>query len=204
MPNILIVDDHLLFAEGVKFLIEHAIRYEVAGIVHTGSAVAPFLASHSIDIVLLDIDLPDISGFDLVKLIRHQHPHTKVIALSMLHDLHAIQRMMEAGAAGYCIKSAGQEELFTAIENVCAGGNYLPAAYFKLLTAQKRNGERLLTDRETEVIQFISRGSTTNQIASKLFLSTRTVETHRKNIYRKLGIHTNVELTLYAKSNHLI
>ncbi|MFD2569071.1 response regulator [Spirosoma soli] len=204
MQKLLIVDDHRLFAEGVKFLIEHTTNYEVAGIVYTGQAVIPFLARHEIDVLLLDINLPDISGFELLKPIRHLYPRTRILVLSMLHDAHSIERMMEAGASGYCIKSAGQDDLFSAIETVGNGGIYLPSAYFKLRKEPKVSEDRLLTDRETEVIQFISQGRTTNQIASTLFLSKRTVETHRKNIYRKLGIHTNVELTLYAKSHHLI
>jgi DNA-binding NarL/FixJ family response regulator len=204
MQKLLIVDDHRLFAEGIKFLIEHSLNYEVAGILNTGQAVVPFLTSRQIDMILLDINLPDMSGFDLVKSIRNRCPYTKVLALSMLHDSCSIERMMEAGASGFCVKSEGRDELFMAIQQVVSGGHYLPSVYIKALSAQKSSSQRLLTDRETEVIQFISQGSTTSQIASKLFLSSRTIETHRKNIYRKLGVHTNVELTLYAKTNHLI
>lgn len=205
MKKLLIVDDHCLFADGIRFLIEFSTDYEVVGVLHNGREVIPFLTQTPASILLLDIDLPDMSGFELAKAIRDSYPHTNVLALSMHSDKQSIERMMEAGAAGYCIKSAGREELFTAIQTVAMGRTYLPSAYIDQRSLRKDTGNRYtLTERETDVIQLIVEGVSTKQIASRLFLSTRTVETHRKNIYRKLGVHTNVELTVYARSNHLI
>jgi DNA-binding NarL/FixJ family response regulator len=181
MQNLLIVDDHQMFAEGIKFLIEHSTDYHVAGVLHNGADVVPFLAKKRVHLLLLDIDLPDMSGFDVVKTIRQVYPQTKVLALSMHADTYSISRMIDMGAAGYCIKSEGRDELFRAIQQVCAGENYLPAGYLK------QNGEAgneletpELTGRETEIIQLIAEGITTKNIADQLFLSARTVETHRK------------------------
>ena len=205
MQNLLLVDDHQMFAEGIKFLIEHSTDYQVAGILHNGADVVPFLTKKRVQLLVLDIDLPDMSGFDVVKTIRQLHPHTNVLVLSMHSDMHSIARMIDVGASGYCIKSAGRDELFKAIQWVCAGENYWPAVYLEQRIKEDK-GQKIaeLTGRETEITHLIAEGITTKNIADQLFLSTRTVETHRKNIYRKLGDHTNVALTVYARSNHLI
>lgn len=205
MQKLLIVDDHRLFAEGIRFLIEQSTDYEVMRMLHKGNEVMPFLSKNDIDMVLLDIDLPDVSGFEITKMIRICCPRIKILALSMLNDLQSIKRMIDAGAAGYCNKSAGREELFRAIQKIVTGEVYLPLEYLKQVQLQKLQPvNSLLTKRETEIIGLISNGKTTNQIATQLFLSTNTIETHRKNIYRKLAISTNVELALYARSNRII
>lgn len=205
MKKLLIVDDHRLFAEGIRFLIEQFTEYEVMRILHKGNEVMPFLSKNDIDMVLLDIDLPDVSGFEIAKMIRSRYSKTKILTLSMVNDLQSIKRMIDAGAAGYCNKSAGKEELFRAIQKIVMGEVYLPVEYLKQVQLQKLQPvNSLLTKRETEIIGLISNGKTTNQIATQLFLSTNTIETHRKNIYRKLEISTNVELALYARSNRII
>ena len=200
MQKILLVDDHQMFADGIQFLIEHTTDYDVVGVLNSGRDVLPFLAANSVSILLLDIDLPDISGFDLARTIRDVYPDMKILALSMLDDYQSISRMIEAGVSGYCIKSAGSDELFAAIRAVGDGHLYLPPSYDQ----PTKRAIPDLTLRETEVLQLIVRGISTNGIAETLFLSARTVETHRKNIYRKLGIHTNVELTLYAQIHQLL
>jgi two-component system nitrate/nitrite response regulator NarL len=205
MQKLLIVDDHRLFAEGIRFLIEQSTDYEVVRMLHKGNEVLPFLSKNDIDMVLLDIDLPDISGFEVAMVIRNYYPRIKILALSMVNDLQSIKRMIDAGAMGYCNKSDGREDLFRAIQKIVVGEVYLPLDYLKQMQFQKMQPvNHILTKRETEIIGLISNGKTTNQIASQLFLSTNTIETHRKNIYRKLEISTNVELTLYAKSNRII
>lgn len=205
MKTILIVDDHRLFAEGIKFLLECITGFEVIGMLERGPEVIPFLRHHEVEIVLLDLNLPELSGFEVLKLIHANFPTIKVLALSMDNDLRSIKRVIESGAMGYCVKSEGREELFAAIQKISEGNHYLPAVYFKQLRAKKaRLCTNPLTHRETQVIQLIVAGACTRNIAEQLFLSTRTVETHRKNIYRKLGIHTNVALTVYAQKNHLI
>ena len=204
-PRLLIVDDHRLFAEGIRFLIEHAAGYVVVGMLHRGRDVIPFLEQNPVDVLLLDIDLPDLSGFELAKSVRMAYPNTNVLALSMLNDTQSVKRIMETGAAGYCIKSAGLDELLAAIQTVSNGNHYWPPAYFDLMKQEKSHPDHFrLTNREQEIIRLIVDGSSTRSIASALFLSARTVETHRKNIYRKLRIHTNVELTLYARRMRLI
>ena len=112
---------------------------------------------------------------------------------------------MKAGASGYCIKSASTDELIRAIKNVGENGSYLPSCYFQAITKNKTNAAELpLTCQETKITKLITKGNTTNQIATQLFVSARTVETHRKNIYRKLGVHTNIELTNKVQKMSLI
>lgn len=205
VARLLIVDDHRLFAEGIQFLIEQAVRYDVVGIVHSGREVIPFMERHPVDMLLLDIELPDLSGFDLAKSVRALYPTMKILALSMRDDKQSINRIRDAGATGYCCKSAGREELFAAVRAVSEGNQYWSPPYVNLLKQETTDPEpHGLTNREQEIIRLIISGVSTRNIASILFLSTRTVETHRKNIYRKLGIHTNVELTLYARKTRLI
>jgi DNA-binding NarL/FixJ family response regulator len=205
MKKLLIVDDHRLFADSIRFLLEHTTDYEVVGVLHTGAEVLPFMARHRVHLVLLDIDLPDVMGFELARTIQQTDPEIKILALSMLNDNRSIERMIDAGAAGYCVKSVSRDELFAAIQAVGDGRHSLPVEYFTQTRDSKNStGHPVLTGRETEIIQFIANGISTRQIAEKLYLSERTVETHRKNIYRKLGVHTNVELTLYARNNRMI
>jgi DNA-binding NarL/FixJ family response regulator len=205
MQNILLVDDHRMFADGIRFLLERSGEYAVAGVLHRGREVMPTLAATPVQLLILDIDLPDLSGFDLAQLVRKAYPTLPILALSMLNDTHSIRRMIDAGATGYCVKSAGADELFAALRRVSTHDTYLPPAYGQQLRAQRNGQENTgLTDRETEVIRLITSGQSTKQIANQLFLSTRTVETHRKNIYRKADVHTNVELAHYARQHQLL
>jgi DNA-binding NarL/FixJ family response regulator len=205
MQKILLVDDHRMFADGIRFLLERSGEYAIAGVLHRGREVMPALAATPVNLLILDIDLPDISGFDLAQSVRKAYPTLPILALSMLNDTHSIRRMLDAGATGYCIKSAGADELFAALRRVSTHDIYLPPTYLNQLRAQRSGQENTgLTDRETEVVRLITSGQSTKQIANQLFLSTRTVETHRKNIYRKADVHTNVELAHYARQHQLL
>ena len=199
MQRLLIVDDHRIFTEGIHFLIEHTTALKVAGVLHRGQQVIPFLEHNEVDLVLLDIDLPDISGVEVAREIRAAYPSLKILALSMLDDLHSISLAMEAGADGYCVKSSGLEEILDAILKLKNGEKHTPASYTDFLKKEIENpGSARLTPREMEIVRLIGKGLTTDQIASDLFISPRTVETHRKNIYQKLNLHTNVELIQYS------
>ncbi|WP_020600392.1 response regulator [Spirosoma panaciterrae] len=205
MQKLLIVDSHCLFADGVRFLIEYSTEHHVVGVLHTGKEVIPFLIQHEVDLLLLDIDLPDMTGLELTRTVRTFYPATQVLALTTFTNTQSINLTIEAGALGYCPKQAGRNELFAAIRSVGAGHLYLPPSLIQQLRKPAtEKATQDLTDRETEVIQLIVNGHTTKTIADKLFLSTRTVETHRKNIYRKLRIHTNIELARYAQVNKII
>ncbi|WP_461048785.1 LuxR C-terminal-related transcriptional regulator [Spirosoma arcticum] len=205
MKTLLIVDDHRMFAEGIQFLLERSGEYTIAAILGNGNEVVPFLIHNTVHILILDIDLPGQSGFEVTRSVRQLHPHTNVLGLSMLNNTQSISRMMAAGATGYCIKSAGYDELQMALRRVANGDTYLPESYYEQLRVRQNCLDyNDLTKREVEIIQLIAQGISTKQIADQLFLSTRTVETHRKNIYRKAGIHTNVELAYFARQHQLL
>ncbi len=203
--TLLLVDDHRMFADGIRFLLERSGEYTIPAILGKANDVVPFLAHHSVQVLVLDIDLPDGSGVEVAQQVRQRYPQMKILGLSMLDDSHSIRRMINAGATGYCIKSAGFDELLTAIQRVSQGQTYLPLSYFGQ-TQNRQYGleNNNLTNREAEVIQLISEGISTKQIADRLCLSTRTVETHRKNIYRKTGVHTNVKLAHFARQHQLV
>jgi DNA-binding NarL/FixJ family response regulator len=204
MNKLLIIDDHKIFTDGIGFLIEHTTDLKVVGVLHTGKNVLHFLLGCRPDIILLDIDLPDINGFEIATLVKNSFPEIKILALSMLCDINSIEKMIDAGADGFCVKSEGRDELFTAIQTLKEGGRHLPASYLRrMISKHDRLSEDRLTTRETEIIRMICDGKSSTDIASRLFLSTRTVETHRRNIYRKVDVHNNVELVNYARK-HLI
>ena len=205
MTKILVVDDHRIFTDGICFLIGHTADLQVAGALHHGKEVLPFISAHHVDILLLDIDMPDISGFEIAKAVKHKYPSIKILALSMIDDISSMERMYSTGADGYCIKSSGREEVFRGIRMLRDGVSFWPPAYVRLLSAQtEKLAEYLLTQRETEIIKLVCEGGTSIEIAERLNLSVRTVETHRKNVYRKLDVHSNVELTNYAKKHRII
>src|SRR5215217_7048141 len=103
MNKLLIVDDHRIFTDGIRFLIEHTTALEVVGVLHSGGEVLAFLSENAVDIILLDIDLPDIPGFEVAKSVKKSHAHVRILALSMLDDVSSMERMQQAGAKGYCI-----------------------------------------------------------------------------------------------------
>ncbi|CAG5015885.1 Oxygen regulatory protein NreC [Dyadobacter sp. CECT 9275] len=200
MHKILVVDDHRIFTDGISFLLGHTTDLRVTGALHHGREVMPFLSAHPVDVLLLDIDMPDVSGFEIAKSVKQQYPQIKILALSMIDDIISLEKMYRAGADGYCVKSSGREEVFRAIRTVLNGGRFWPPAFLRLLSGQtEKMSEYLLTPRETEIIKMICEGVTSAKMAQKLHLSIRTVETHRKNIYRKLDVHSNVELANYAR-----
>lgn len=202
MNKLLIVHDHRIFTDGIRFIIERTTDLDVVGVLHSGREVMPFLLNHTVNIILLDIDLPELSGFEITKLVKPEYPILKILALSMLDDTNSIERMFSVGADGYCLKSDAWEQIFAAIKIILDGGQYFPPNYFN----RKKNilvklNKLALTLREIEIIPLIVKGMTTGEIAKKLFISTRTVETHRKNIYRKVAVRSNIELVHYAKKN---
>lgn len=205
MNKLLLVDDHRIFTDGMHFLIENTTDLQVVGVLHRGNEVLPFLTSTPANIIVLDIDLPDISGFEVALKVKQAHPLIKILVLSMLDDLGSIEQMFRAQADGFCLKSDGRYEIFKAIQTVLDGGVYWPPMYLRLL---KDRTEKLtdlrLTTREAEIIKLICSGASSPEIATRLYLSTRTIETHRRNIYRKLKVHTTVELTLYAKKYKIV
>lgn len=206
--HILIADDHRLFADGMKFILSVSIENASVDTVEDGEAVLQYLQQKVPDVVLLDIHLPKMSGIDVARYIRLHHPKVRILAVSMADDRETIQAMYDAGVLGYCLKTAGQAELLTALDKVSRNEPYFSPEIVPILL-QPRPIEKLnafiekLTAREIELIQWLIQGHSAAQIAKKLFLSTYTVETHRKNIYAKLNVHSLSELITFALKHNL-
>jgi len=213
--QILIVDDHPLFREGLVSLLSKQGAYHVTGEASTGEEGIRKADRLHPDVVLMDISLPDMNGIDATRRIRSRLPDTKVIVLSMHSKIDFITNAFRAGASGYLTKDATGERLLECIRTVMQGEYYMDAAVShivvkNLLMAQEDRGKKQipgyesLTIREQEIMRFIAEGRSIKQIAVQLFISQKTVENHRANIFRKLDIHSTMELVRYAAKYGLI
>lgn len=209
MIQILIADDHNMFLNGLKMLLSTNRKYAVAGEAHNGAEILQILKEIPIDVILMDINMPVLTGYEATLVISKQYPDIKIIALSMLADNTSVMKMLEAGAHGYIFKNADEQELYDAIDSVHADAYYLPAdlqpllsEYLKKRRDVDRGYEKIdthpLSTREIEILKYIMNGLTNNEIADLLFLSNRTVDTHRKNILSKLGLNNTAALVRYA------
>ena len=204
--RILIADDHRIVREGLRALIEKEDDLEIAGMAANGRQAMQMARKLRPNVVLMDIAMPDLNGVDATSQIVHELPGVKVIALSMHSEKQLIDGMLRAGAAGYLLKESAFEELIKAIRIVCAGKKYLSPDVTDIvlrdyLSPSKDNDDPQkpgLTLREREVLQLIVEGGTTKEVANRLNISIKTVESHRSSIMEKLGLHTVAELTKYA------
>lgn len=208
MPiRVFIVDDHPMVVEGLHSLLNKIEDIEVAGAVSNAFDAIPFLRNNIVDVILLDINLPDVSGIDLCKKINKEFTRIKILGISTFSERSYISRMIENGASGYLIKSASKEEIAEAIETVMKGRMYLSVSMEHLMRpAMLTPTDALpaLTKREKEILGLIAEGLTTIQVAEKLFISPLTVDTHRKNLLTKLNVNNTASLIRLAVEHHLI
>lgn len=203
--KVLVADDHKVVREGLRTLIEKQPGMEVIAEAENGRMALKLIKKLSPDIALMDIAMPDLNGIEATRQIVAEAPGTKVIALSMHSDRQFVTRMMSAGASGYLLKDCAFEEVARAIRSVMARQIYLsPKIVSIVVKAFLRRSEpsdsmlSVISPREREVLQLIAEGKTTKQIALRLHISAKTVDTHRRNIMDKLDIHSIAELTKYA------
>lgn len=205
--RVFIVDDHPVVVAGLKSLLSQLNNIEVAGAVSNAFEAIPFLKSNPVDVILLDINLPDISGIDLCKKIHKEFPEIKIVGISTFSDRSYISRMIENGALGYLIKSASAEEIAEAIETVLKGKMYLSVSMehvLRPLSVAPIDNLPAITKREKEILVHIAEGLTNNQIAEKLFISPLTVDSHRKNLLTKLNVNNTASLIRLAMEHGLI
>ena len=204
--RILIADDHKILREGLKSLLEKQPEFAVVGEAQDGLSAISEAKKHKPDIAILDIGMPDLNGIEVTRRIRSEMAETRVIALSMHADRRFVMGILEAGANGYLLKDSAFAELITAVTAVAKGKMYLSPSIaetvvknsLEKLDRKDEGSSVLLSGREREVLQMIAEGKSTKEIALKLFVSTKTVETHRKQIMDKLNIRTVAGLTKYA------
>ncbi len=203
--RILLVDDHAILLDGIKNLLEKD-GLVVAGVAENAEKALQFIKSNDVDIVITDFHMPGMDGLSLVNTIRRIQPDIKTIVLSMHDETHLVKEILRAGVNGYVLKKDTHRELLKAIEEVRQGRVYLSSDINKILITNLQNPDegRLLTDREREILKLIAKEYSNKQIAEELFISERTVETHRKNIFKKTATNSLVGLIKYAYANNLI
>lgn len=204
--RIVIADDHRIVRQGLRSLVEKENDLEVVGMAANGRQALQMTRKLKPDVVIMDVSMPDLNGIDATCQIVNEVSGVKVVALSMHSEKQLIDGMLRAGAAGYLLKESAFEELIKAIRIVCAGKKYLSPEVTDVvlqdyLNPSTDNDSHLkpdLTVREREVLQLIVEGCATRAVANRLNISIKTVESHRSNIMKKLGLHTVAELTKYA------
>ena len=195
--SLIIVEDHPVVVEGLQIMFNSSGKYFVEGVAGTGKECLQLLQWFTPDVLLLDINLPDISGIDLCKLILEKHPDQKVLALTTYNERVFIQQMLDNGASGYVLKNASSEEIMEGINEVYAGNKYLCAEAENLLKKTQEN-ELMITRRESSVLKLLAEGFTNLEIAEKLFISPLTVDSHRKNLIVKLQARNTASLIKIA------
>jgi DNA-binding NarL/FixJ family response regulator len=207
MPaKVLLADDHAIIRQGLCSLLEKQPDIEVVGAVEDGRKALELVRELAPDIVIMDISMPNLNGIDATRKIVGELGGAKVIALSIHSSRRFVTEMLKAGASGYILKECLFDELVEAIRTVLNGGIYLSPKitgvvvddYVKRLSGECRPETPALTEREREVIQLLAEGRSTKQIAMQLHVSGKTIESNRRNIMDKLGIHSVAELTKYA------
>jgi DNA-binding NarL/FixJ family response regulator len=210
--RVLLVDDHRLVREGLRNLLERDKTARVVGEAEDGRQAVSLAKKLKPDVVIMDVGMPGLNGVEATSQIREASPETKVLALSMHSDRRFIAQMLHRGASGYLLKDCAFEELAKAMETVGRGEVYLSPAvvdtvvedYVQRFPAEGASAFSVLSPREREVLQLLAEGDTTKQIALKLHISPKTVETHRRQIMEKLQIFSVAELTLYAVREGLV
>lgn len=200
--RIILVDDHHLLREALREKLSKEADFDIVGEAGDGRSALQLIAELVPDIVLLDIGLPEMNGVEIATRIGADHPSVKIIALSMYSDKRFVMEMLKAGAAGYVTKTADGMELLNALRAVATGKRYLStevaAALADGVQEAAADSSTRLGRREREVLRLLAEGQRTADIATRLHISAGTVEVHRRNIMRKLDLHTIAELTRYA------
>lgn len=201
--KIFLVDDHKIFVEGVANLLSDQQDLEIIGWTHDGTSALSFLKENPADVVLTDIQMPGMTGIELTQKIKEELPQIRVIALSMFDKKEIIHELIASGAEGYLLKDIEKSELLNAIHKV-VGGEYYYSSSIAGILMKTITEKDLLTPREKEIIKLIAEENTNAIIAQKLFISEHTVESHRKNIFRKTNSKSIVGLIKYAYENKLV
>ena len=204
--RLVLVDDHALVRAGLRALLGEMNGVSVVAEASDGREALQLIAEHKPDIALLDISLPGLNGLEVAARVATDHPATRVIILSMHGDDESVRRALTAGAAGYLLKNSDRSELELALRTVARGDAWLSPAVTKKVVLAFAEGTRtpaqgafeVLTPRQREVLQLIAEGHSSKEIAGRLHLSPKTVETHRTELMARLGIHGVAGLVRYA------
>lgn len=209
--KVLIADDHQLFREGLVNLISSAPDIEVIAEAKDGKEATDRAKKLKPDVVLIDIGMPQMNGIEATRIIKKEDPEIKVIAVSMHSDRQFVKGVLEAGADGYLLKNCTYRQLIDAIQSVVSGKKYLSDDITEMviqgyLEPEEDNpeGQVELSERELEVLKLYAEGKSTREISEKLFISVKTVGTHKQHIFEKLGLKSNADMVKYAIKEGLI
>ncbi|MDG5766047.1 response regulator transcription factor [Balneolales bacterium ANBcel1] len=201
--SVYICEDHQIVIDGILRILSNSGKYEPVQFFKSAKALTAALSYHSPDILLLDLNLPDVNGIDLIPDIRSRYPDTYILILTMHRDPILIRKVRQMGADGYLLKDFGEKELLDAMDCINRGRPWFKNLPYLQQESNQDANALFLTAREKEIIHLTVTGQTSAEIAKKLFLSPHTVNTHRRNIYKKLKISNIKELITYAHSNGL-
>lgn len=206
LTNLFIIDDHQMVVDGLRSLLVNEEKYKIVGSSNKPKEVMAMLDELKVDILLTDINMPEMTGVELTRNVKKKYPQIKVLALSMFGEVQVIKEMIDAGISGYILKNTGKQELLEALDKISLGQTFFgPEVTKELMKSFKNNDEGShLTNREIEIIRLIENELSNKKIADMLFISERTVETHRKNIFRKTNTQSIVGLLKYAYEHKII
>jgi two-component system, NarL family, response regulator NreC len=208
--KVLIADDHQLFREGLVNLISSAPDIEVIGEAKDGLEATKKAKKLRPDLILIDIGMPNMNGIEATKTIKRDDPGIKIIAVSMHSDRQFVKGVLEAGADGYLLKNCTYRQLIDAIQSVVSGKKYLSDDITEMVIQgyldpeEESENKNDLSEREIEVLKLYAEGKSTREISERLFISVKTVGTHKQHIFEKLGIKSNADMIKYAIKEGLI
>jgi len=214
MINVLLADDHTMFVDGIDSILKTESDIAVVGKVYNGPDVVQFVKDNKVDLVLLDVNLPDMNGIEVCKALKEQNIETKILAISMFNEESFVTEILNNGAQGYILKNTGREELLKALRTVVGGKSYfsddVTQTIMKGLMKQRKAGKQKegffpkISRREKEVLRLIIQEHTTQEIANKLFISLKTVESHRSSLLNKMNARNTAGLVRIAIENNLL
>ncbi len=208
--KIVIVDDHQLFLDGIKSLLKKEKKIHFVHESLSAEGALNYIRKNNVDMLITDISMPGMSGTELTKIIKHEFPHIKVLVLTMFNNPAIINDILQAEAEGYILKNTGKQELLAAVNKIMDNGTFYSNEVMNLMINHNRKKlipsieKEELTHRELEILKLVCEELTTASIAEKLFISPRTVDTHRKNILEKTKSKTIVGLIKYAFENNIL
>ncbi|MDW3194273.1 MAG: response regulator transcription factor [Cytophagales bacterium] len=204
--KILLVDDHAIITDGLRSVLNAQEAYEVVGTVNSAEEAIKFLDRASVDLMVSDYSLPGMDGLGLVRYTKKSHPNLKIIILSMHRESHLVKEILKEGILGYVLKDDPAQELLQAIEKAKGGKVYLSDDINKMLieSLHFQQDQKLFSDREREILKLIAQEHSSKQIADILFISERTVESHKRNMMKKAGTNTSIGLVNFGYQNNLI
>jgi len=209
--RIVICDDHTLFVEGMKAMLRNESSLEIVGEARGGRQAVDLVKDLKPDVLLMDVSMPDMNGFDATRHVHQFDPALKVLILTMHDDEELVARCLEAGAAGYIIKDAPLTQLLYAIETIRKGERYLSPIVLKKVvdgyvksTGRPQSSYDRLSPREREVLKLLAEGFSVKEVATRLNLSVKTVDAHKSNLMKKIDVHDRTELVKYAIQKKLI